>query len=597
MYQSGRAVAAWVGRGDVRRVGHRIALVLILASLSAGPGRAESSPVLDAMQRELARSMANLSAIQPDPVYFLQYEATEERGWGLEARDGGFQAPNSRFSRFLDVDLRIGSPDLDNTHEIRGGNWRDNSRSRRVIEFPIEADTAAIRAALWSETEYQLQKARERYTKVLSNRQVKVVEEDLSSDFSSAAPQTFVESPTYTQIDTLAWRGIIQRTARYFGQFDFVYESQVTLNVLDRTSFVVNSDGSRLEHENHYLRLILSVSGMAQDGMELYRPEYFTAAMPERLPDEVTVQKTAERLVGELKALMNAPLVDPYIGPAILRNRASGVFFHEIFGHRIESHRQKSVHEGQTFTKKVGEEILPSFISVYDDPTLATFKGTDLRGYYRFDDQGVPGQRVTVVEKGILRNFLCSRSPIANFPTSNGHGRRDYGFQVVSRMGNLMVESARAVPYARLRQMLVDECRKQGKPYGLIFDDISGGFTQTGREGPQAFKVLPLLVTRVYADGRPDEVVRGVDIVGTPLTSFSKILVTGDDDDVFNGTCGAESGGVPVSAVSPSVLVSEIEVEKREKEQEKPPILPPPGRGAGITPGIFGGVDAKGARQ
>ena len=116
----------------------------------------------------------------------------------------------------------------------------------------------------------------------------------------------------------------------------------------------------------------------------------------------------------------------------------------------------------------------------------------------------------------------------------------------------------------------------KGKPYGLIFDDISGGFTMTGRRGPQAFKVLPLYVYRVYADGRPDEVVRGVDIVGTPLTCFSKILITGDDDDVFQGTCGAESGMIPVSAVSPSVLVSEIEVEKRQKGQEKPPILPPP---------------------
>jgi TldD protein len=147
---------------------------------------------------------------------------------------------------------------------------------------------------------------------------------------------------------------------------------------------------------------------------------------------------------------------------------------------------------------------------------------------------------------------------------------------VVSRQGNLIIQSNNTVPYKHLREMLIEECKKQGKPYGLIFDDFAGGFPMTVRRGPQAFKVLPLYVYRVYADGRPDEVVRGVDIVGTPLTCFSKILITGDDDGVFNGTCGAESGGVPVSAVSPSILVSEIEVEKRQKEQEKPPILPPP---------------------
>ena len=179
------------------------------------------------------------------------------------------------------------------------------------------------------------------------------------------------------------------------------------------------------------------------------------------------------------------------------------------------------------------------------------------------DDEGTPAERVTVVEHGVLRNFLMSRSPIEGFARSNGHGRREHGNDAVSRQGNLIVESEKVVPYERLREMLIEECVKQGKPYGLIFDDISGGFTMTGRGGPQAFKVLPLYVTRVYADGRPDEVVRGVDIVGTPLTSFSKIIMAADDADVFNGTCGAESGWCPVSAVSPSLLVSEIEVEKR----------------------------------
>jgi len=155
---------------------------------------------------------------------------------------------------------------------------------------------------------------------------------------------------------------------------------------------------------------------------------------------------------------------------------------------------------------------------------------------------------VTVVENGILRNFLTTRSPIENFPFSNGHGRREPGNDIVGRQGNLIVQSTISVPFPELRRALVDECLRQGKPYGLVFEDISGGFTMTGRGGPQAFKVNPLYVYRVYADGRPDEVVRGVDIVGTPLTSFSKIILTATDDAVFNGTCGAESGWVPVSA-------------------------------------------------
>jgi len=192
--------------------------------------------------------------------------------------------------------------------------------------------------------------------------------------------------------------------------------------------------------------------------------------------------------------------------------------------------------------------------------------------------EAVPAQPAPLIENGVLKNFLMSRSPTRGFTKSNGHGRREPGNRVVARQGNLTVKSTpqAQVPFARLRAMLIEECKKQGKPYGLLFNDISGGFTTTQRWTPQAFKVLPILVYRVYVDGKPDELVRGVDIVGTPLTCFSRIMATGDDPDVFNGVCGAESGNVPVSAISPSILVQQIEVEKKEKAQNRPPILPPP---------------------
>jgi TldD protein len=283
-----------------------------------------------------------------------------------------------------------------------------------------------------------------------------------------------------------------------------------------------------------------------------------------------------DKVIRELLALRKAPVVEPYTGPAILQNRASAVFFHEIFGHRVEGHRQKDVEEGQTYAKKIGQEILPPFINVVDDPTQQKFGQLDLNGFYEFDDECIRAQPARVVEKGVLKTFLLSRSPTRGFTKSNGHGRRQPGAQVCARMGNLVVESARQVPYDQLRAQLVEECQKQGKEFGLLFGDISGGFTFTGRFLPQAFKVIPILVYKVYADGRPDELVRGVDIVGTPLTCFSKILCTADDPDVFNGYCGAESGSVPVSGISPSILVAQIEVEKKEKAQDRPPILPAP---------------------
>jgi predicted Zn-dependent protease len=260
----------------------------------------------------------------------------------------------------------------------------------------------------------------------------------------------------------------------------------------------------------------------------------------------------------------------------MLSGRAAAVFFHEVLGHRVEGQRQRGRDEGQTFTKKVNEKIMPEFLSVTDDPTLRMLGTTELSGFYRYDDEGTPASRVEVVKDGILKSFLMGRLPVKNFSNSNGHGRGQEGLMPVGRQGNLIVTSSKTIPDAQLRASFIEEIKKQGKPYGLYFEDIQGGFTLTTRDLPQAFQVLPVMVWRVYADGRPDELVRGVDIVGTPLTVLTQIAATGDTTSVFNGICGAESGSVPVSAAAPAMLFSQMEVQKRKYGDTRPPILPPP---------------------
>jgi predicted Zn-dependent protease len=269
-------------------------------------------------------------------------------------------------------------------------------------------------------------------------------------------------------------------------------------------------------------------------------------------------------------------VTEPFNGPAILSGRASAVFFHEVLGHRLEGQRQRGDEEGQTFTKLLGKPILPSFLSVADDPTIAKFQGTWLSGHYDFDDEGQAARRVDLIDNGVLETFLMSRLPIASVSQSNGHGRAESGHMPTGRQGNLIVTSSKTVSDAELRQMLIAEAKKQGKPYGLYFEDISSGFAVTTRRSPQAFQVIPLVVYRVYVDGRPDELVRGVSIVGTPQAALNSILATGDKQDVFNGICGAESGSIPVSAVAPAMLVSEIETQRQAQGTARPPILPPP---------------------
>ncbi len=538
---------------------------------------ADEHPLLGIMQSELDLSMQKLVGPDGTKPYFLQYEVTDEAEVSVSATLGSITADTVSQSRQLDVDVRCGDYALDSTRQIRGGGgFRGDFGGWGATNLPLNGDPLATRHALWLATDEKFKSAVKRLAQVKANLKVKVEEEDKSDDFSREKPSVHIGDWLTQKYDRAALVERVKRLSHRFRSEPLIYGSTVSISGNTLNHLAVNSEGSRLQYGRGTWRIGIQASTIAEDGMELWQFKAFDAFSPEDLPSDEVVTKAVEEVISEVLALRNAPLVEPYTGPAILMNRASGVFFHEIFGHRIEGHRQKDVEEGQTFAKKIGQEVLPSFISVVDDPSKRTFGKVDLNGFYEFDDECVPAQAAHIVENGVLKTFLMSRSPTRGFNQSNGHGRRQAGATVVSRQGNLTVESTKQVPFDQLRAMLIDECKRQDKPYGLLFADISGGYTMTARYSPQAFKVEPILVYRVYADGRPDELVRGVDIVGTPLTCFSKILCTGNDSDVFNGFCGAESGSVPVSAISPSILVQQIEVEKKQKAQDRPPILDAP---------------------
>lgn len=533
-------------------------------------------PLLAVLSAELDYSMKNLVDEQGVKPYYIAYSVYDEEQSVLSATLGAIVQDQQPRGRNLNIDLRVGDYKLDNTHQIRRGGGGSRATGSGNIPLPLATGADATRHTLWYFTDREFKQAARRFGQVQTNLKVKVDEEDQSDDFSREEPSAYIGPVANLDYDRNAWRDRVRRVSELARDYPLVYNTQVTLGVFAGTRYLVTSEGTKLRTSQTRFRITLQATTKAEDGMDLSRSVDFNARDDASLPDEATIAQAFKDLMDTMLALRNAPLAEPYIGPAILRNRASGVFFHEIFGHRIEGHRQRDVSEGQTFTKKIGEPVLPPFISVIDDPTKKTFGDTDLRGFYRFDDEGVAAEPVTLVDEGVLRTFLMSRQPLENFPKSNGHGRRAPGNAVAGRQANLIVESKRAVSFDELRAALIEEAKKQEKPYGLLFEDISGGFTTTDRRGPQSFKVLPLVVYKIFTDGRPDELIRGADIVGTPLTSFEKITMTGDDPDVFNGTCGAESGWVPVSAISPSILVTTIEIEKRQRDQSRPPILPSP---------------------
>jgi predicted Zn-dependent protease len=549
----------------------------ILCFAASTPGE-KPDVLLTTMQEELQRAQTSLGKLDPAP-YFLSYSVYDQSVALAVGSEGSLVSSTRVRRRAADVTMRIGTAALDNSHQQNRGSARTSG------SLALEDDRNAIARELWRLTYEEYRKASKAYASVKTNTQVEAKEEDTSPDFSEEKPATHSD---YKEVaatpDQKALEKFVRQYSAQFRRYPYVYSSLVLVNAQKTRFHFVSTEGNHLVTPTAFVRLSIQAETRADDGMELMRVETFQAESLDHLPPASEIAAKVEKMATDLKALRDAPVAEPFDGPALLSGRASAVFFHEVLGHRLEGHRQRGEQEGQTFTKKVGQPVLPEFLSVVDDPTQRKLNGLDLGGWYEFDDEGMPATKVEVIKDGVLKTFLMSRMPIKNFGNSNGHGRSQPGAMPTGRQGNLIASSTKTVKDSELRQKLIEEVKKQGKPYGLYFEDIQGGFTLTQRSMPQAFQVLPVLVWRVYADGRQDELVRGIDIVGTPLSAMNRILVTGDKTDVFNGVCGAESGQVPVAAAAPAMLFSEIEVQKRAHSLNRPPTLPAPTEeGAGST--------------
>ena len=589
---SGRLVPAFFCKPSIRLVAAVVALVAVIPCPSlAQQGAVAQTPVLlhpsdkdpspgtpvllDAMTTELHRAFTSLGkqATGKDvdkqlPPYFLSYSVSDASTATVRAQYGAVVDSSANRARVADIQVRLGEPKLDNTHGTHRGSAVNS------MQLPVTDDREALARSLWMATNTGYSTALDNYLRVKTEAEVRAKEEDTSPDFSKEEPQTHLGTPAPpVEVDRAAWGERVAALSKIFREYPDVTQNMVMLTVQNETDYFASSEGSRVVTPHLAARLVVFAVSRADDGMDLFRAQTFEAETVKGLPGQAELEVAIHELGKSLEALRKAPVTTPFDGPVILSGRAAAVFFHEVLGHRLEGQRQRGDEEGQTFTKEVGKDVLPTFLSVADDPTVTTFGKTWLSGSYEYDDEGQKAQRVSLIDDGVLKTFLMSRLPIANFDDSNGHGRAQTGRMPTGRQGNLIVTSTKTVPETELRKELIEEAKKQDKPYGLYFEDISSGFAVTTRSSPQAFSVVPLVVWRVYVDGRPDELVRGVSIVGTPLAAMKRIMATGDKSEVFNGECGAESGTVPVSAVAPAMLLSEMETQKQTQGTARPPIL------------------------
>jgi TldD protein len=561
-----------------------VAIALAPASFQAAESPAPKDTrlaLLDALKQELTRSKEKLKLPGEDPPYFIRYLVREYDDYDLSARFGALLEDSYQNVRQANVEVRVGDYHFDNTADDsteKMFDLDDLDRYDPPVVAPLDNDLDSLRATLWLQTDAQYKKALSLLHKKRGNRVTRVVEDESVSSFSKEKSEKSVDKPIVLKLDRTAWDDRLRRVSAAFKAFPDVFDSTAKLSVNHQVRYIVTTEGTELISERLIYGLHLNAAGRAPDGLLVQHFRSFYGASESELPDEKGLMAAAEQLSRDVSRLRQAPMMDPFNGPAILLPEAAGVFFHEALGHRLEGERQNDNKEGATFKGQIGKPILPTFLTILDDPSRGKVGKVSLNGHYAFDDEGVAARPVALVDHGVLRNYLKSRTPVRGAPLSNGHGRSEGTLDPIGRMGNTIVQSDRRVPYAKLKEMLLEEIRRQKKAFGLIIADISGGQTNTTTYDFQAFKGMPRIVYRVDGKTGKEELVRGVEFVGTPIGSLNRIVAASDATGVFNGFCGAESGFVPVSTVAPAVLISEIELQRTRRAMERPPILPAPWR-------------------
>src|SRR5216683_1416218 len=538
-------------------------LACLLASTApAAPAAAWTPDANDPRQRmlaalveELDRSRKSLMLRGHEAPYFLSYAV---RGVSMEevgAKYGAIFLDHTRCERRLQVDVRVGSYEFDNTgsQEMFDFDGSDSGYSAGR-EAPLDEDPAALRNAIWLLTDESYKKSLSAYLKKKGKEVYRPDDPDRPPSFSRESASVEVGPALPHPFDREAWKREIREQTGRLRAHPELFDSQIRVSADYEQRVFASTEGTRLVTEQVIYGLHVQAWARAPDGMLLEDSRDYYGARESELPRGEKLAARVDEMVGELLALRQAPVLDPYTGPALLAPEAAGVLFHEAVGHRLEGERQNDDKDGRTFKGQVGKPILPGFLTILDDPTRAQFGGVSLNGVYKYDDQGVPAQRTVLVDRGVLKTFLLSRA----------------------RVANLIVQSDRTLSPAKLKEALIAEARRQEKPFGLLIRDVTGGNTDTSGYAYQAFKGQPRLVYKVDAKTGEETLVRGVEIVGTPLTALGKITATGDDSRVFDGYCGAESGFVPVSTVAPTVLIAEIELQRTRKDSGRSPVLSSP---------------------
>ncbi len=449
--------------------------------------------VLQAMQGELTRSQNELKLEGYETPYFISYQIKDNEFYSIKGKYGAIASSDSNRIRRLYVDVRVGDYGFDNSIKGRSGGRLGFHDS---FDVPIDNNPEAIRAALWQVTDHTYKEALTQYFNKKANK-VQEIKDLESKSFTREKSHAYFGPEIELAFNAPEWEDKIRDISSVYKNYKELTNADIVITAQQETVYFVNTEGTKYIRDEILYSIDAQVVARAEDGKEIsnYRNLYYVS--PEDIPSVEEIKSVVKEMIEETLEMRNAEVLSPINVPALLEPEAAGVVFHEAVGHRLEGERQIDDDEGQTFKEKVGHKVIPSFLSIIDDPSKKNFNGRHLMGYYPFDDQGVPGERVVLIEDGVLKNFLLSRTPVNGFERSNGHGRASYGRAPIARMSNTIIESKTEYPQEKLKELLIEEVKRQNKPFGLLIKSMKGGETNTSSYNFQAYRATPVVIYKV----------------------------------------------------------------------------------------------------
>ena len=510
-------------------------------------------PVLKAMLAELKRSQEKLQLGQLQRPYYIDYQVTEIQDNIADATLGALRTNQINSGRLVRVVVRIGDYKQDSYFGEGMG---------AVEVMPTDNDEMALRRQLWLATDKAYKSALSGLTEKQAALKNVETENDLA-DFSEEKPSQSVRDLARLNVEMDKWQQTLRTTSDLFRTDPSLEMSSAFLNFRVLNRYFVNTEGTVARNGRTVYTLLFSGSDQADDGMHLERSHGWVVTKADELPKADEIEKEAKQLIGSFKALKKAPLVeDDYRGPVLFSADAASSLFERLIIPNILGIRPDLGNPARTngeFASYYKGRVLPEAFTVVDDPKAKEIDRQALAGTYDVDDEGVEAQKVTVIDKGVLTNYLLGREPIRDFPHSNGHGRSALVAAPRPQISNLIFKASNSVPVEELKKKLIQMCKDQGRPYGYYVETT----------GPQ---LSPRLLWRVYVSDGHMELVRGAVFKQLDTRALrSDIVATGNDVYVYN-----RAEPLPSAIIAPSLLFGELEIQRANRTREKLPQYPAP---------------------